>query len=85
MHFTMSQVIVSEGYRDCPYEHFDGNGYPMGLKGYPIPMEVRIVMIADMFDALLSKRLYKQVWTIYHAVTYMKTQVLCLTLIEFKL
>lgn len=54
------------------HEHFDGNGYPMGLKGYAIPLEARIVMVADVFDALLSKRLYKQAWTIDHAVTYMK-------------
>ncbi|PKH07843.1 HD-GYP domain-containing protein [Moritella sp. Urea-trap-13] len=54
------------------HEHFDGNGYPMGLKGYAIPLEARIVMVADVFDALLSKRLYKPAWTIDHAATYMK-------------
>jgi len=54
------------------HEQFDGNGYPMGLKGHAIPLEARIVMVADVFDALLTKRSYKQAWTIDHAVTYMK-------------
>jgi len=54
------------------HEHFNGNGYPMGLKGDAIPLEARIVMVADVFDALLSKRLYKQAWNIDDVVTYMK-------------
>jgi len=54
------------------HEHFNGNGYPMGLTGDAIPLEARIVMVADVFDALLSKRLYKQAWHIDDVVTYMK-------------
>lgn len=54
------------------HEHFDGNGYPMGLKAEAIPLEARIVMVADVFDALLSKRLYKQAWNIEDVVSYMK-------------
>lgn len=41
------------------HERFDGNGYPNGLKGKAIPLEARIMTIADVFDALLSKRIYK--------------------------
>lgn len=55
------------------HEHFDGNGYPMGLKADEIPLEARIVMVADVFDALLSKRLYKQAWSLDEVVTYMAT------------
>lgn len=54
------------------HEHYNGNGYPMGLKGEAIPLEARIVMVADVFDALLSKRLYKPAWNIDDVVTYMR-------------
>ena len=54
------------------HEHFDGNGYPMGLKADAIPLEARIVMVADVFDALLSKRLYKPAWNIDDVIAYMK-------------
>ncbi|WP_017222621.1 HD domain-containing phosphohydrolase [Moritella dasanensis] len=53
------------------HEHFDGNGYPMGLKAGAIPLEARIVMVADVFDALLSKRLYKPAWCIDDVIAYM--------------
>lgn len=41
------------------HERFDGNGYPSGLKGNEIPLLVRIVTIADTFDAMTSKRPYR--------------------------
>jgi putative two-component system response regulator len=43
----------------CHHEKFDGSGYPRGLKGEEIPIEARIATIADVFDALTSKRIYK--------------------------
>lgn len=43
----------------CHHEHYDGNGYPCGLKGESIPLSARIVSIADVFDALSSTRVYK--------------------------
>lgn len=42
------------------HEKWDGTGYPLGLKGNSIPLEGRIVAIADVFDALSSKRCYKE-------------------------
>ncbi|MDR0620528.1 MAG: response regulator [Deltaproteobacteria bacterium] len=41
------------------HEKWDGTGYPNGLKGYEIPLEGRLMAIADVFDALISKRPYK--------------------------
>ena len=42
------------------HEKFDGTGYPRGLKGEKIPVEGRITILADVFDALSSKRVYKE-------------------------
>ncbi|MBE6134248.1 MAG: amino acid permease [Erysipelotrichaceae bacterium] len=42
------------------HERWDGKGYPNGLKGEEIPLEARIMAIADVYDALVSKRVYKE-------------------------
>jgi len=44
------------------HEAIDGSGYPQGLKGDDIPIEARIIAVADVFDALTSARPYKQPW-----------------------
>ena len=44
------------------HEHWDGSGYPDGLEGEAIPLAVRIVAVADVFDALISERPYKKAW-----------------------
>lgn len=41
-------------------EKFDGSGYPKGLKGEQIPLSARIMAVADVYDALISKRVYKE-------------------------
>ena len=43
------------------HEKFDGSGYPNGLKEEEIPLSARVVTLADIFDALVSKRVYKEV------------------------
>jgi PAS domain S-box-containing protein len=45
------------------HERWDGTGYPRGLKGEDIPLAGRIMAIADVYDALVSKRVYKPKWT----------------------
>lgn len=42
------------------HERFDGKGYPKGLKGEEIPLVARIVAVADSFDAMSSKRVYRK-------------------------
>ncbi len=50
------------------HEKWDGSGYPHGLAGKAIPLEGRIVAIADVFDALTSDRPYKKAWSVEDAV-----------------
>jgi putative two-component system response regulator len=54
------------------HEWWDGTGYPYGLKGKAIPLEARIVTVADVFDALSSKRVYKGEWTVTDALKYIQ-------------
>ncbi len=54
------------------HERFDGTGYPYGLSGDEIPIEARIVQVADVFDALVSERPYKTAWTFDDALEYIQ-------------
>jgi HD-GYP domain-containing protein (c-di-GMP phosphodiesterase class II) len=45
------------------HEHWDGSGYPDGLSRQQIPLAARIVAVADVYDALISKRPYKEAWS----------------------
>lgn len=56
------------------HEKWDGSGYPNGLKGEEIPVEGRIVAIADVFDALTSKRPYKDAWPVEEAMRFIESQ-----------
>ncbi len=50
------------------HEFIDGSGYPLGLKGDEIAIEAKIVIVADIFDALTTKRPYKEAWPIDQAL-----------------
>jgi len=54
------------------HEKYDGSGYPDSVKGEGIPLEGRIVAIADVFDALTSERPYKKAWEVEQAVALLK-------------
>ncbi|KQT09835.1 phosphohydrolase [Methylobacterium sp. Leaf399] len=49
------------------HERWDGTGYPQGLAGDEIPLSGRIIAVADVFDALISERVYKRAWPVDEA------------------
>ena len=56
------------------HEKYDGSGYPDGLKGDEISIETRISSIADVFDALITKRPYKEIWPLDKAYDYILSE-----------
>lgn len=57
-------ILIAGGH----HEKWDGAGYPRGLAGEAIPLEARIMSLADMYDALVSERVYKKAWPHEQAV-----------------
>lgn len=65
--FRLEDSIYLDVLRNIAAHHHetpDGTGYPSGLRGEQIPMESRITAVADVFDALTSKRPYKEAWDV---------------------
>jgi len=56
------------------HEKFDGTGYPAGLKGDEIPVGGRITAVADVYDALMHKRPYKDAWQANETIEHLKAQ-----------
>ncbi len=56
------------------HERFDGSGYPQRLAGDRIPLEARIVAVADVFDALISQRPYKEPWPHERVLEYLQAE-----------
>ena len=56
-------VDVLRNIAEYHHEAVNGSGYPQGKKGSDIPLEARIIAVADVFDALTSKRPYKEAWS----------------------
>ncbi len=58
-------IDIAGGHHEC----WDGSGYPRSLRGHDIPLAARIMSIADMYDALVSERVYKEKWSHQDACT----------------
>lgn len=69
LHGSASQLISLGGEIALSHhERWDGNGYPRGLGGEMIPLSGRIVAVVDAFDAIISKRCYREPWPVDKAV-----------------
>lgn len=69
-----SVVRMAERIAGGHHERWDGNGYPHGLSGDAIPLEARILAVADVFDALTHERPYKKAWSVAEAVAEIARQ-----------
>ena len=71
----LSPISFLRGVLDIPYchhEHWDGSGYPRGLKGEQIPLAARIFSVVDNWDALLSDRPYRAAWPMEKVKAYLR-------------
>jgi HD-GYP domain-containing protein (c-di-GMP phosphodiesterase class II) len=69
---NLEYIDVLHNIAVCHHEAVNGGGYPAGLKGDAIPLEARVVAVADVFDALTSKRSYKEAWSNEEAIQKLK-------------
>jgi HD-GYP domain-containing protein (c-di-GMP phosphodiesterase class II) len=73
----LSPISYLQPALDIPYyhhEHWDGNGYPRGLKSKEIPLAARIFAVVDVYDALRSKRPYRAAWDEGKVLRYIHAQ-----------
>lgn len=63
---------IAENVAHYHHERWDGSGYPEGLKGTEIPLEARIMAVADVYDALVSQRCYKESLSYQEAFDYIE-------------
>lgn len=65
---------MAESIARAHHERWDGSGYPAGLSGEAIPLVARIVAVADVFDALVHTRPYKEAWNLDRALAEIASQ-----------
>ena len=73
----MNKVSFLKPCMDIPlyhHEHWDGSGYPEGLKGEDIPVVARLFSIVDVWDALSHNRVYKEAWSEAQVLEYLEEQ-----------
>jgi response regulator RpfG family c-di-GMP phosphodiesterase len=74
---SLTQASYLEVARDIAmyhHEKWDGSGYPYGLKGEEIPLSARIMAVADVFDALISDRVYKKAFSFEKAMSIIQEE-----------
>jgi HD-GYP domain-containing protein (c-di-GMP phosphodiesterase class II) len=67
----------SESVRDLVRDHherLDGKGYPRGLTAGQLTLDARILGVCDVYDALISKRVYRDAWSQQNAIEYLRTE-----------
>jgi putative two-component system response regulator len=57
------------------HEWWDGSGYPNGLSGKAIPLSGRIVAVADVYDSLATRRVYKREWSLAEAIRFVRSRL----------
>ncbi len=72
MDISSSFLVMSEQVAAYHHEKWDGTGYPNGLSGADIPLSARLMAIADVYDALVSNRVYKPAFTHEKAIQIIK-------------
>jgi len=71
----LSQIGFLQSSLDVAYshhEHWDGHGYPEGLKGEEIPLSARLFTVVDQWDALTSDRPYRKAWKREKVIAYLQ-------------
>jgi HD-GYP domain-containing protein (c-di-GMP phosphodiesterase class II) len=66
-----------EGVRDLVRDHherLDGKGYPRGLSAGQLTLDARILAVCDVYDALISKRVYREAWSERNAIDYLRAE-----------
>ncbi len=71
---STGMLSMSEQIALSHHEKYDGSGYPNQLKKYEIPLEARIVAVADVFDALTTARVYKPAYSVEKTLDMMKSE-----------
>jgi HD-GYP domain-containing protein (c-di-GMP phosphodiesterase class II) len=56
----------------CHHERLDGSGYPHAARAAEIPLEARVLAVCDVYDALLSTRVYRAAWTHERAIALLR-------------
>ena len=67
-------IVMSKTAALTHHEKWNGAGYPAGLTGKNIPLIGRVIAVSDVFDALTSKRPYKEAWSVENSVNYIRNE-----------